>query len=59
MHSVHIVLSTAVPYNNQIKAEVEDELNWEYLEGQNAFDNIYPKVKKLTIDQNTSKKRSD
>lgn len=44
--------------NNQIKAEVEDELNGEYLEGQDAFDNIYPKVKKLTIDQNTSKKEA-
>ena len=44
--------------NNRIEAEVEDELNDEYLEGQNAFDNIYPKVKKLTIDQNTSKEEA-
>lgn len=44
--------------NNRIESEVEDELNGEYLEGQDAFDNIYPKVKKLTIDQSTNKEEA-
>lgn len=37
------------------EAELEDDLNDEYLKGQDAFDKIYPMVKKLDIDENTSK----
>lgn len=37
------------------EAELDDDLNDEHLKGQEAFDKIYPMVKKLDIDENTSK----
>src|SRR5690625_1678206 len=42
--------------NNGIEEDVEDDLNNVNLNRQEAFNKIYPKVKKLTIDANTSKK---
>lgn len=41
---------------NEIEAELEDEVKENIdIKGKEAFDKIYPNVKKLTIDQNTSK----
>ncbi|MBM7599736.1 hypothetical protein JOC34_002104 [Virgibacillus halotolerans] len=41
--------------NGKVEADLEDELNGDDVNGQEAFDKIYPNVKKLTIDQNTEK----
>ncbi len=41
--------------NGQIEADLEDELNGVDENGVDAFNKIYPNVKKLTIDRNTSK----
>ncbi len=41
--------------NGQIEADLEDELNGVDENGIDAFNKIYPNVKKLTIDRNTSK----
>ncbi|CAM4240183.1 YusW family protein [Lederbergia lenta] len=41
--------------NNSMKADLEDELNGMDMNGEEAFNEIYPKVKKLTIDQHTAK----
>lgn len=38
-----------------VEAELEDQLNNVNSNGQEAFDEIYPNVKELTIDQNTNK----
>lgn len=38
-----------------IEAEVEDEVNDVYLKGEEAFDELYPKVKALSIDKDTDK----
>ncbi len=41
--------------NNLIEAELEDDLNGVNIEGEEAFNKIYPNVKKLKIDQSTPK----
>lgn len=41
--------------NNRVDAKLEDDLNGIEIEGDRAFDEIYPLIEKLTIDQNTSK----
>lgn len=41
--------------NGNIKADLEDEINGEDLNGEEAFNKIYPNVEKLTIDQKTAK----
>lgn len=41
--------------NDSIEADLEDELNGVDVNGEEAFNEIYPKVKKLKIDQQTSK----
>lgn len=41
--------------NNRVEAKLEDDLNGVEIEGDGAFDEIYPLVEQLTIDQNTSK----
>lgn len=41
--------------NEGIKADLEDEINGEDLNGQEAFDKIYPLVEQLTIDKETPK----
>jgi hypothetical protein len=41
--------------NGVIEADLEDEINGDDLNGKEAFDKIYPNVKKLTIDKNTEK----
>lgn len=41
--------------NGNIEADLEDEINGEDLNGEEAFNKIYPNVKKLTIDQKTDK----
>lgn len=38
-----------------VKADLEDEINGEELNGQEAFDKIYPLVKQLTISKDTEK----
>lgn len=38
-----------------IDAEIEDDLNGVNLKGREAFNELYPLVEQLTIDQNTSK----
>src|SRR5699024_12484996 len=38
-----------------VKADLEDEINGEDLNGQEAFDKIYPLVDKLTISKDTEK----
>src|SRR5699024_11962166 len=38
-----------------IEAEIEDEVNDVYLKGEEAFDELYPKVKALSIDKDTDK----
>jgi len=42
--------------NNRVEADLEDDINGVDINGQEAFNKIHPKVKKLTIDANTSKK---
>lgn len=42
-------------HDNQVKAQIEDELNDRELEGSEAFEELYPIVEGLTIDQGTSK----
>jgi len=41
--------------NDRIEADLEDEINGVDVNGEEAFNKIYPKVKKLTIDANTNK----
>ncbi|QFF98052.1 hypothetical protein PB01_04035 [Psychrobacillus glaciei] len=41
--------------NGIVEAKLEDELNNVNLKGQEAFDEIYPRLKKLTISKDTSK----
>lgn len=41
--------------NGVIEADLEDEINGDDLNGKEAFDKIYPNVKKLTIDGDTDK----
>lgn len=41
--------------NNRVEAELEDDLNGVDMNGEEAFNKIYPNVKKLTINQNTKK----
>ncbi|WJY26921.1 MULTISPECIES: YusW family protein [Sporosarcina] len=41
--------------NGVVEAKVEDELSNQNLNGQEAFDEIYPKLKELTITETTSK----
>src|SRR5690625_4311010 len=41
--------------NEPIEAEVEDELNNVYLRGKEAFDELFPKVKKLNLTSKSSK----
>lgn len=38
-----------------IEAEIEDEINDVYMQGEEAFNELYPKVKKLSIDKETDK----
>ncbi len=40
--------------NEPIKAKVEDELNDIYLKDQQAFDDLYPRVKKLDLTKDSS-----
>ncbi|MBD8007190.1 YusW family protein [Bacillus norwichensis] len=42
--------------NHPIEAEVEDELNNIYTKGKEAFDDIYPKAKKLNLTSDSSDK---
>ncbi|QTD40916.1 YusW family protein [Sporosarcina sp. Te-1] len=39
--------------NGMVEAKVEDELNNQLLHGQEAFDDIYPKLQQLTITKDT------
>ena len=41
--------------DDTIEAEIEDSINGVKLKGTDAFNELYPMVKKLTIDQKTSK----
>lgn len=41
--------------NNRVEAKIEDDLNGTEIKGDGAFDELYPLVEQLTIDQNTSK----
>lgn len=41
--------------SGKIQADLEDEINGMDVNGQEAFDNIYPKVKKLNVDRDTEK----
>lgn len=41
--------------NNRVEAKLEDNLNGTEIEGDGAFDEIYPLVEQLTIDENTAK----
>src|SRR5699024_9737740 len=41
--------------NDTIEAQIEDDINDEYLKGTDAFDTLYPMVKELSINQDTSK----
>lgn len=41
--------------DGNVKADLEDEINGEDLNDQEAFDKIYPLVKQLTIDKDTEK----
>lgn len=41
--------------NGNVKADLEDEINGEDLNGQEAFDKVYPLVEQLTIDKDTEK----
>src|SRR5699024_5077529 len=41
--------------NGKVEAELEDELNNVDIEGQEAFDKIYPNMKKLDIEKDTKK----
>lgn len=41
--------------DGSVEADLEDEINGVHINGQEAFDEIYPNVKKLTIKQDTSK----
>ena len=44
--------------NEPIKAKVEDELNDVYLKDQEAFDDLYPKVKNLDLTKDSSKQET-
>lgn len=41
--------------DNRVKAEIEDELKGIEIKGPQAFDELYPLVEELTIQQDTSK----
>src|SRR5690625_3452344 len=41
--------------NGNVKADLEDEINGEDLNGQEAFDKVYPLVEQLTISKDTEK----
>ncbi|MCR1834787.1 YusW family protein [Oceanobacillus caeni] len=41
--------------DGSVEADLEDEINGVDIHGQEAFDEVYPKVKELTIEQNTNK----
>ena len=41
--------------NDTIEAQIEDDINDEYLKGTDAFNPLYPMVKELSINQDTSK----
>lgn len=41
--------------NNGVESELEDDLKGENIQGEEAFNKIYPNVKKLKIDQTTPK----
>ena len=41
--------------NNRVEAKLEDDLNGIEIEGDGAFDELFPLIEQLTIDQNTSK----
>lgn len=41
--------------NETIKAKIEDDINDEFLKDSEAFNKLYPMVKKLSIDQDTNK----
>src|SRR5690625_7046817 len=41
--------------NDTIDAQIEDDINDEYLKGTDAFNTLYPMVKELSINQDTSK----
>ncbi len=41
--------------NNRVEAKIEDDLNGVEIEGDEAFDEIFPLVEQLTIDLDTSK----
>ncbi|MBY0224098.1 YusW family protein [Mammaliicoccus sciuri] len=40
--------------NEPIKAKVEDEVNQVYLKGQEAFDDLYPKVEQLQLTKDST-----
>ncbi|ARF17033.1 YusW family protein [Sporosarcina ureae] len=44
--------------NEPIKAKVEDELNEMYLTGQEAFDDVYSKVKSLDVTKDSSQQET-
>lgn len=44
--------------NEPIKAKVEDELNQNYLKGQEAFDDLYPRVKQLDLTKDSTKEET-
>ena len=44
--------------NEPIKAKVEDELNEVYLKGQEAFDDLYSKVKNLDVTKDSSQQET-
>lgn len=44
--------------NEPIKAKVEDELNEIYLKGQEAFDDVYSKVKNLDVTKDSSQQET-
>lgn len=41
--------------NEPYKAKVEDEVNDVYLRGQEAFDDLYPKIQQLTLTKDSTK----
>lgn len=44
--------------NEPIKAKIEDELNQNNLKGQEAFDDLYPKVKQLDLTKDSTKEET-
>src|SRR5699024_12190640 len=41
--------------NDTIDAQIEDDINDEYLTGTDAFNTLYPMLKELSINQDTNK----